>query len=180
MENQGGLAPRTPAVFKFEGAIYLFIAGLLVDALALFVYFVYLQARHGPITFYEVIGFIFFVVTIIALPGAGIGQSDIVVTELGISRRFLGWTWRTILWNNVREIQIVPFYHPAFRKMVRMINIYPPDIPRMGIFHFGVLGFSDTLKNFNELRDIMNYYVRQHDIKIKAVAAYGKIVPPSL
>ncbi len=170
MHSQNSQIQGSHATFKFEGSRYFFVALLLVDAFALLMCFIYWQTRSGPVTVLEVlfsIGMAFLLfASMVVVPAQ---QSDVLVTDQAISRRFMGWTWRTVRWGDIREIQVMPYFDPALRRMIRLINIYVA-----GHRTTGGMGIADTLSNVDQFIEILNCRIAEHGIRVRAVEG-GKL-----
>jgi len=183
MNNQNGEASRTPAVFKYKGQVYYFIGLLAVDSLYFFMCFAVEEGRRirqesfsTSDLFFMGLMLIFFLLQLPVIRG----RSDIVVDDLGISRRFLGWTWQTIRWNNIRVIISFPYSDSMYKKTRREISICPSARPLFRLTPSGGMGFDDEVVDMNELIEIMNRYITQYKIQIETVDHDGRTLATHL
>lgn len=157
-----------PATFRFKGQGLLAIAELLISLVFAIPLILIEQRRIGLPSAGEVI------LTVIAVSfafGAILDlrqKSDIVVDDNCIARRLFGWTWQKIPWSDIYLIKVIPFFHPAIRKVVRIISFHRTASPRISLLRYGKLGFFDQAENMNDLTMLINHYAAIHHIKIEA------------
>jgi hypothetical protein len=82
-------------------------------------------------------------------------QSDVVVSETGLSRQLWGKTLKEISWDNVKKIQIFAIYHKGLGRKVRVFHVFPvrrsgPRVMPSGKIWFGEHGdFSAVIEHMN-------------------------------
>jgi hypothetical protein len=177
IHKQSGDASRTSAVFKYQGQVYFFIALLAVDSLFLFMGFAVEEGKRirqesfsSSDLFFMGLLLIFF---LLQLPNLR-SRSDIVVDDQGISRRFLGCTWQTIRWDNIRVILSFQLLDSLDQKSHRQISICPAARSLFRLTPSSAMGFDDQVVNMSELIEVMNRHITQYKINIETVDRNGR------
>lgn len=170
MISQGIDDLSLPVVFKYKNRILLIIGGcvLVFGGWATLCAMVLDAIRHGSgfgfaalITFVNLINSVVFGIAIA-------GQSDIVIDDQGISRRFFGKKWQTIRWDNVQVIKTFPVGARGFpTKIIRAFTICPTVQPLGISYRSGKIGLTDGFENMEQLIELLNHYVSKYEIKIE-------------
>lgn len=96
------------------------------------------------------------------------GESDILIDAQGISRRFLGKTWQSIRWDNIRVIKTFPVGGAGFApRIVKAYTICPAQKPHGLSYRGGKIGFWSTFNNMDQLVALMNLYIQKYKIKVE-------------
>lgn len=156
-----------PARFKFEGSGPLLIAWILLLGVFTLPLILTEETRHGPIHFGELIYMAFTVFFIFLLIFTVKSGADIIIDEEAISRCRFGWTLQKIRWDNIQLIRSRPYYHPARRRIVKVISIFPLKKRILRMSPSGLMSFSDQAKSADKLMHFINNYSAQHKIKIE-------------
>jgi hypothetical protein len=155
------------AAFRFKGQGLLAIAELLVSVVFAIPIVLIEKSRGGPPSVGEIILALMVLLFVLGAIMDLRQKSDIVVNEKYISRRLFGWSWKKIYWNEIHLIKVIPFFHPALRKVVRIISIQPSTSPRFRLLPYRKMNFSDQAENMNDLIAIINNYAAVFHIKIQ-------------
>lgn len=175
MDIQKNTVATKSVVFKIKGQVLVL---LWVCALTLLFGFILIDMiRTGRETFEGglaiVLLLMFFWVMGFMLM---VGRSDVIIDDQGISRCFLGKTWRTIRWDNIMRITKFPV-SDGFGKIVKGYNIFPKVKPRFSFNPSGKMTFGEYMDDIPKLIEMLNFYVLKYDIKVEVrETPYGEFI----
>ncbi|GAC1345967.1 MAG: hypothetical protein NVSMB23_22860 [Myxococcales bacterium] len=101
---------------------------------------------------FSVIAFLLFAILGLFLV---LSQSDVVVSETGLSRQQWGKTLKEMSWDNVKKIQVFTTYHKGLGRTIRVFHVFPvrpsgPSVMPSGKIWFGEHGdFSAVIEHMN-------------------------------
>ena len=102
--------------------------------------------------------------------------SDIIIDSIGISRCYLGFTWRTLKWNNIKKIRRF-FTSNGFGKIQRTYNVFPTKKPLIRFLPSGKMTFPEEVKDAHKLTELLNYYILQYNIAVEVrETPYGEFI----
>jgi hypothetical protein len=80
-----------------------------------------------------------------------LSMSEIVVNDSGLSRRLWGKTLATIRWDNIRLIRTFEMFHPALRRKVRFVNVFPTKPSGFRLLPSGMFSFGEDYDSFDDV-----------------------------
>lgn len=95
-------------------------------------------------------------------------ESDVVVENRCISRRFAGRIIQSLLWSNIQEVTVVRAPNKDYPNRVA-INFMPKTVPRRSLTRTGRIVFAtDPMRTgtLSELLSAINQQIAKHDIKV--------------
>jgi len=113
------------------------------------------------------ISLVFFPILLVSSFVMILSLMDIMINELGISRRFLGMTWQSIEWRNVKVIKIFDGIDREQGK-ITYFNVFPIIPSKFRIVPGGKIIFNDAwMVDFLKFKNIINGYILINKISIE-------------
>jgi hypothetical protein len=113
-----------------------------------------------------VVFLIFIPITIFAGFIGILNVMDIFVSDTGISRRFLGFTFQSIDWDNLRIIKIFNIQDRSLGE-VTCFNFFPEKTSGFRLVPSGKIVFNDRMVNFQEFRRLVNAYIEGNCVRVE-------------
>jgi len=102
--------------------------------------------------------------------------SDLIIDSIGISRRYLGYKWRILKWDNVKNIRRL-FTSNGFGKIQRTYNVFPTKKPLIRFLASGKMTFPEEAKDAHKLTELLNFYILQYNIPVEVrETPYGEFI----
>lgn len=152
--------------FKFKKLKW-FCVGWILVILMFFGFSVAAESRDGVKSAALILA-IFMPLLLFAGFSVILNMMDIVVSEQGVSRVFLGVTWQSIDWKNIKVIRLFNIHDRNSGEIV-CFNFFPEKVPRFRIIPSGKIVFNDGMINFQEFRKLVNNYIETSDIRVERV-----------
>jgi hypothetical protein len=93
-------------------------------------------------------------------------QADVVVSDVGLSRRLWGRTLREIPWGNIQKIRVFSMYQRDLRKKVRVFHVFPVRPSGFRISPSGKVWFRES-GDFSPLIEHMNQHIAANGIPVE-------------
>lgn len=158
---------QQPMIFRFSGLRFRLLYVLVViTPLEAFLLIEITRKSGGAIWFLFLLGILLFYVLIPYLLIRA--DSDIVVDNRCIYRRFLSRTIQSLSWSNIQEVTVVRAPNRDYPNRVA-INFMPKVVPHRSFTRTGRIVFAtDPLRTgtLSELLNIINQQIAQHGIKV--------------
>ncbi|GGA15932.1 hypothetical protein [Dyella caseinilytica] len=150
-------------VFKY-GSLPIFSTIFLILIFSLIALSLYTGQKHGYL--YGILGFLLFVPFFSTLGLFVIlGYSDVIVDEAGISRRLLGWVWRSLLWSEIGLIRVINVQASGAIQERTVMAIIP--IETKSGRKLRNMGFGKDVDMPGRLLNVMNRYVAKYKIPVE-------------
>ena len=155
-------------LFRFSGRGQFFAAW--IAGLSIWVFFALLAVSRNqlePIVFFVVWTGFWFILT--AGTYRAIITSDVLIDDIGVSRKLFGWVIQRIQWNELKLIREYSGYVPNSEETLRFVRLVPKKLP---LFKFRLcepMLISDRVDRFEELIATLNKYIAAYrpSIEIK-------------
>ena len=158
---------QQPVAFQFSGLRFRLVYILaVITPLEVFLLIEAILGGGSAIWFLFLLGILLFYVLIPYLLIRA--DSDVIVDNEHISRRFVGQTIQSLSWSNIQEVTVVRAPNRDHPNRVA-INFMPKVVPRRSFTRTGRIVFAtDPLRTgtLSELLNIINQQITQHGIKV--------------
>lgn len=154
--------------FQYRGLVLVVLWTATVFFMSLFLAIVAIlnDAQHKNIT-QAVIFVLLASVFILAVAWVLIAsRSDIKIDAKGISRSIFGVVWQAIEWRNIKVIRCFPTSRGA-GEASKSFSIHPLARPKFSLALKGIMVFSNQFDEVDELLNLLNEYIRLHNIRVE-------------
>lgn len=96
-----------------------------------------------------------------------LGASDIVVDEIGVSRKLFMVTWARIAWTDMSRIVCCEVYYSRWQRSVVAYNIFPCVKSKIRLLPSGKLWITGNIASMESLREAMNEQALRYGVPIQ-------------
>jgi hypothetical protein len=104
-----------------------------------------------------------------------LNMMDIIVSDRGVSRTFLGVTWQSMDWSNIKVIKLFNIRDGNLGEIV-WFNFFPEKVSKFHIIPSGKIVFNDGMTNFQEFRELVNHYIETRNVRVERVINGASVV----
>jgi hypothetical protein len=98
-----------------------------------------------------------------------LSNSDIRLDDRSIGRVIFGRTWQYYSWGEIRRIRVFPVSYPREKTVLRALNLFPTNPPKLRYYPSGKISFVEGTRNREEFLGLLNRYASQNNIPIDIV-----------